>query len=62
MDSIVNFGEQLPDHELTKAFNGADKVSVWQQGGGGRRLELGTYRLYTVHFGARVATSCRDVQ
>ena len=33
LDSIVNFGEQLPDHELTKAFNGADRVSVWQQWG-----------------------------
>ena len=28
LDSIVNFGENLPEHELTKAFKGADKVSV----------------------------------
>ena len=28
MGSIVNFGEALPEHELTKAFKGADKVSV----------------------------------
>ena len=26
LDSIVNFGENLPEHEVTKAFNGADKV------------------------------------
>ena len=28
LDSIVNFGENLPEHELTKAFNGAEKVCV----------------------------------
>lgn len=28
LDSIVNFGENLPEHELTKAFKGADKVSA----------------------------------
>ena len=47
LDSIVNFGEQLPDHELTKAFNGADKVSVWQQGGGGKKAK--TWHLQTVY-------------
>ena len=28
LDSIVNFGENLPEHEMTKAFNGAEKVCV----------------------------------
>jgi NAD-dependent SIR2 family protein deacetylase len=28
LDSIVNFGENLPEHEVTKAFNGADKADV----------------------------------
>lgn len=27
MDSIVNFGENLPDHELQKAFMHAKQVS-----------------------------------